>query len=203
MTYDELIRRLRARNALIVHFSHHSKMRDGGVFPADLHAVIANSRAWPLSCCVVWPGHKMSLPGSVGVVLRPRSLASIVGVGKSDIGSTTMADGSQGSLGDKLDDESFAKTFDVAEGDYNEWRMIESDVVGVYVENSSPRAKRHVELCDPDDGTLMGLDISAEPVALHEVVKSFPELPVLTKTTDGIMALKFPANTIYPWPPVG
>jgi len=202
MDYDELIRRLRARNALIVHFSHHAKMREGGVFPADLHAAIANSRAWPLSCCVVWPGHRMALPGSVGVVLRPRSLASVAGVGKSDIGSTTMADGSQGSLGERLSEESFAKTFDVAEGDYNEWRMIESDVVAVYVEGRPLRAKRHVRLLDPDSGAPLGLDVSAETVDLAEVVKAFPELPVLTMTHDGIMALSHPASTIYPWPSV-
>ena len=203
MDYDELIRRLRARNALIVHFSHHAKMREGGIFPADLHAAIANSRAWPLSCCVVWPGHKMSLPGSVGVVLRPRSIASIVGVGKSDIGSTTMADGSQGSLGEKLSEESFAKTFDVAEGDYNEWRMIESDVVAVYVTALPLLAKRHVEVRDPDDGTLMGLDISSEKVEFPAIVEAFPELPILTMTPTGIMALNYPANAIYPWPPMG
>ena len=49
----------------------------------------------------------------------------------------------------------------------------------------------------------MGHDISAEPVTLTEVVMAFPERSVLTKTTDRIMALNYPANGIYPWPTMG
>lgn len=59
MTDEELTKRLADRGAVVVHFSHISNMRDGGVFPLDLHDAIANKDAWPLSCSALWPGHGM------------------------------------------------------------------------------------------------------------------------------------------------
>lgn len=63
MTLDELQQGLADRNAAIVHFSHHADTRPGSYFPHDLKNAIANNDTWPLSCCVLWPGHQMNLPG--------------------------------------------------------------------------------------------------------------------------------------------
>jgi hypothetical protein len=65
MTDVELLDALLAREAMVVHFSHHANMRKYGVFPEDLRAAIANKDSWNLSCVVLWPGHRMALPGSI------------------------------------------------------------------------------------------------------------------------------------------
>ncbi len=58
---------------MMVHLSHHAKMREGCVFPDDLIAAIANKAAWALSR--VCPGHAMELPGSSGEVLKASGLS--------------------------------------------------------------------------------------------------------------------------------
>lgn len=199
MTYEDLIRNLRAKKALIVHFSHHAKMRQDGVFPADLHAAIANSRAWPLSCSVVWPGHGMPVVGSVGVVLHPRSLASVVGASNQDAGSMTLPDGTENGRGTALDANVLADTLNPPSGQYNEWRMRECDVIGIYVENLGEiLAKKTVVIEAPDiDPTS---EISAEPRTLTEVTTAFPELPIYTFQAGEIVAVRVPPSVVYPWP---
>jgi hypothetical protein len=46
MTIGELRTALGSRKALIVHMSHHLKMRGDGVFPDDLQQAIANKDRW-------------------------------------------------------------------------------------------------------------------------------------------------------------
>jgi hypothetical protein len=195
MTYDDLIGQLRARLALIVHFSHHANMREGGVFPDDLLAAIAHSRSWPLSCCVIWPAHEMSLPGSVGVILRPRSLASIIAVSSTDAGSLTFGDGSEGSLGSLLSQETFTATFEVPADDYNEWRIVDADAVGIYFEEPL-LAKKRKRL------TVEGIDlpemIAAGAITLDEVHRVFPDLPVMTRHHNRLVATNIPGKVIYP-----
>lgn len=201
MTYEDLIRRLRDRSALIVHFSHHANMRAGGVFPADLHAAALNSRLWPLSCCLVWPAHSMSLPGSVGLVLRPRSLASIVGVSSSDAGYATDRDGSELGAGQPLDDDTFKRSFQVPDGGYNEWRVRESEVVGIYVEGEGGKiyVKKQKLLNDPDTGLPLSQEVCFQSIPLTEVHDAFPDLPVYSRCGGEIIATKIPGSVLYPW----
>jgi hypothetical protein len=199
MTYEDLIRELRARKALIVHFSHHAKMRGEGTFPEDLHAAIASSRAWPLSCSVVWPGHRLALVGSVGVVLHPRSLSSIIGVRNDDGGSSTLPDGTENTACAPLDETGLKDTFEPPAGGYNEWRMRECDVIGVYVESSEglPLAKKRVTIEVPGQAPIH--DISAERRGINEVIDAFPELPIYTFAGSEIAAIRVPPSTVYPW----
>src|SRR5271165_353936 len=133
MTDAELLAALDERQAMIVHLSHYAKMREGGVFPDDLVAAIANKAAWTLSCVVLWPGHAMDLPGSIGVIFRPVSVANVVSVCADDAGAMQFPDGAEDSLGSRLSAETFGQTFAVRRGAYNEWRVKDCDVLGIFV----------------------------------------------------------------------
>ena len=99
MHLQMLLDALAQRNALIVHFSHRANMREGGVFPSDLQAAIANAERWTLSCCVVWPGHTMDLPGEVGLILLPTATEQILSVANTDSGSSELDCGEEVSGG--------------------------------------------------------------------------------------------------------
>lgn len=122
MTDAELREGLDKRRALIVHLSHFANMREGGVFPTDLTDAIAHRGTWSLSCVVVWPGHTVNLPGSIGVIFRPRSIANVLSVSNDNSGSQQLADGTELSGGQPLSRNTFEQTFQVAPGSYNEWR---------------------------------------------------------------------------------
>ena len=201
MVYDDLIRQLRDRQAFIVHFSHHANMRDGGVFPADLQAAALNSHLWPLSCCLVWPSHQMSLPGSIGLVLRPCSAASIIGISESDGGYSTMISGQELGGGDPLSHETFERSFSVPPGQYNEWRVRDCEVVGIYweAENGELHAKKRIIMQDPDTGTPLSEEIVSDPVQVSYVHECFPDLPVYTRCNGRIVASNIPISAIYPW----
>jgi len=196
MTYHQLVEQLRAKLALIVHFSHHSNMREGGVFPQDLLDAIANSREWPLSCCLVWPTHMMSLPGSVGVILRPRSFESIVAVRSTDAGSLTWQDKSEGSLGSPLTIDTFNESFQVAPDDYNEWRVKDSEAIGIYFENPPQVKKRRHPVSE--EGLDFGDLIAAEPISIDEIHTAFPSLPILTRHAGRLIATNVPGKVVYP-----
>jgi hypothetical protein len=196
MTYEDLIRQLRRRSALIVHFSHHSNMRQGGVFPADLHAAMANSRNWPLSCCVVWPRHRMQLPGSVGVVLLPRSLDSIVLMHFGDSGSMTIDGGEYGLGANQVTEEAVEHTFKVPPNErYNEWRVRESDAIGIYVEGR-PYVKKY-ETVKKEEHQIT--TITPQSISLQEIHDAFSELPIYSRHEERIVATNVPGNVVYPW----
>jgi hypothetical protein len=201
MVHDDLIRQLRDRQALIVHFSHHANMRDGGVFPADLQAAALNSHLWPLSCCLVWPTHQMSLPGSIGLVLRPCNATSIIGVSGSDGGYSTIAAGQELGGGDPLCQEAFDRSFSVPPGQYNEWRVRDCEVVGIYweTENGELHAKKRVVMRDPDTGAPLSEEIAIAPVSVSYVHECFPDLPAYTRSEGRIIASNVPFSAIYPW----
>ena len=137
ITFDEMWNELAQRQALIVHFSNHADMgRKEAYFPNDLQSAIKNYQNgphWPLSCSVLWPGHKMSPVGSVGLILEPQSINNILSVKKSDSGSMCFQDGSEGSLGDPLTKASLNSSFEVKQGDYNEWRVRGAKPVGIFI----------------------------------------------------------------------
>jgi hypothetical protein len=98
MNDDELARKLKERDAVVVHFSHHANMRGRGVFPVDMHEAIRNKDHWALSCSVLWPGYGMDPCGSVGVLFKPL-VASVLSVSNKDSGSWTTHDGIDQSAG--------------------------------------------------------------------------------------------------------
>ena len=183
MTDAELEDQLRNKRAVVVHFSHHSVINPHRpLFPGDLAQAIANRDKFTLSCSVVWPNHPMDLVGSVGVIFKPRC-ANVISVSNSDSGSMSMADGSDGSLGVPLTDQSFASTFQPV-GKYNEWRVQGAEVAGIFVANvNSILTKRTVEF------DVMGVKqtaVSAEATRLADIFDAFPAQQFFTMSINGL-----------------
>lgn len=133
MTHRELLAKLDARQALIVHFSAHAVMRDDLDYPTDLQQVLAEKEPWPLSCSVLTPGHYMDVTGSVGVILRPRTVEDVLSVHHDDAGAYDVAGANQ-SRGVALSDATFDTSIDdTVPGAYNEWRVRGARPVGIFV----------------------------------------------------------------------
>jgi hypothetical protein len=109
MTHQELLAKLDVRQALIVHFSAHAVMRDGLDYPTDLQQVLAEKEPWLLSCSVLTPDHHMNVTGSVGVILKPRTVADVLSVHHDDAGAYDVAGANQ-SRGAALSDATFDTT---------------------------------------------------------------------------------------------
>ena len=183
MTHAELLAKLRARQALIVHFSAHGVMRPGLDFPTDLQQVLAEKRTWPLSCSVLTPGHRMDVTGSVGVVLEPRSAADVLRVHHADAGAYDD-DGTNQSLGAALSDVSFDASIDgVVPGTYNEWRVRGAKPVGVFVLNPANILVRQTFIVPGPYG--QEEIVAAGRISLDEVRAAFPGQPIWTMASGG------------------
>ncbi len=186
MTDNELAKALADHKAAIVHFSHHANMREGGVFPIDLQNAISKCCQWPLSCCVVLPGHQMDLPGSVGVLFEPLA-KQVLSVLHDDSGSATLPNGDDISDGASLSKESFDNSLAVMPGRYNEWRLQCAKVIGIYVDNPSIiRVKQKQTLQTPLGPTQY---IAHVQVGLAFVKRCFPEQKFYTMSTCGLVEI--------------
>ena len=188
MELNALLTELAARKALIVHFSHRATMREGVVFPNDLRNAIAHKDCWTLSCCVVWPGHMMELPGEVGLVFLPTAIDQILSVAKTDSGSSQLVCGTELSGGMPLTPETFAETFQVDAGDYNEWRVRGAEPSAIFVVNPNKVwTKQRVTL--PSDDLYGGENVSEVLVPVDQIRAVFPTLRLITMTPDGPMTV--------------
>lgn len=187
MTDQDLSDYLVAKGAAVVHLSHHAVMDlMRPVFPEDLHRAIAKGDEFNLSCVVVWPGHSMPLPGSVGVIFKP-TCANVVSAANSDSGSTMLPDGSDGSAGFPLSPQTLASTFDVWIGDYNEWRVRGAEVVGIFVAdplniNVKKKAVQHV---DGQEFKFVGI----ATITLDEVFSAFLHHSIFTMGSTGLVEI--------------
>ena len=137
MTYDELIDELVARKVLIVHCSRPGKADlgpDGLLFPCDLHNAIdiCANQGKELCCSVIWPGHVETF-GDVGIILKPRSTASVTSICTTDGG--TWFDPRVGKRlggGDPFSSQTVIDTFMKATT-YNEWNVRDADTIGIFV----------------------------------------------------------------------
>lgn len=185
-----LTERLAARGAVVVHFSHHANMREGGVFPKDMHDAIAHKDEWPLSCSVLWPSHGMDPCGSVGVMFEP-DVGSVLSVSNTDAGSWITPDGTDQSGGEPLTAESFEKTFQKV-GAYNEWRVRGAKVAGIFVHDiRSIGVKKQLDIPGLPSGELLR-EIALTFIELSEVFDAFPDLPIFTMTRSGMEELVRP-----------
>jgi hypothetical protein len=182
-----LLSRLREKRALIVHFSHHQNMREGGVFPDDLVAAIKHKDDWALSCSVIWPGHNMSPVGSVGVIFEPASVGNILSVCNADSGSSSLGNGEDGSLGHPLSSSAFENSFCVEDYEYNEWRLCGATAKGIFVtDTTNIYVKREISVNHPY-GSGVIKTIAAERISFGEVSRLAQtlNLPVYTMGADG------------------
>jgi hypothetical protein len=183
MTYEDLLAKLAARKALIVHFSAHAVMREGLDFPTDLLQILEGNQPWPLSCSVLTPAHKMDVTGSVGVVLEPRTAEDVLRVHHTDAGAYDVA-GSNESLGAPLSDASFDASIDrVAPGDYNEWRVRGARPVGIFVLDPTNILVRQKYAFEGPDGPAEV--VAPLPISLDAVRAMFSGQPIWTMTPDG------------------
>jgi hypothetical protein len=136
----KLIATLKRRKALIVHCSRPGKGNedpDALMFPDDLKAAMdgAAQRTGGLSCSLAWPDHCRTF-GSVGIILRPRSIASITEICVEDAGSerdkVTGRRTSRGATGKPFSAEAVQETF-VHVKSYNEWIVDDADTIGIFV----------------------------------------------------------------------
>jgi hypothetical protein len=183
MTYDDLLARLKARQALIVHFSHHAAMRGDLVYPTDLQQVLAEREMWPLSCSVLTPGHRMVVVGSIGVVLEPRTAQDVLRVYHGDAGA--YAEGNENySLGELLSCASFDASLDeVVPGTYNEWRVRGAKPLGLFVENPANIEVRQLIQYEGPWGT--ETTIAPVRISLAAVRTTFPDEPIWTMEPNG------------------
>jgi len=190
MTDQELTDFLEAKGAVVVHLAHHAVMDPNRpIWPEDMRQAIARRADFNLSCVVAWPGHAMSLPGSVGVIFRP-DCAHVISAAGSDSGSTMLPDGSDGSAGLPLTPDSLAATFAVAPGSYNEWRVCGADVVGIFIADpTNIYVKKAVRL---SAGGVEFDDVAATRISIDEVVAEFPKLSVFTLSTAGLVEIRRP-----------
>jgi hypothetical protein len=184
MTDKDLCDFLSAKGAAVVHLSHHAVMNPTRpIWPEDMRRAVAQKDKFNLSCVVVWPGHSMSLPGSVGVIFKP-TCATVISAACSDSGSTMLPDGSDGSAGLPLSLETLASTFDVKIGGYNEWRVNGAEVVGIFVADPSNIEVKKEVVIDLDGCEFKA--IGATSIALSEVFAAFPHDTVFTMGPSGL-----------------
>ncbi|WP_253515343.1 hypothetical protein [Methylorubrum extorquens] len=187
MGHEELLAKLEARQALIVHFSHRAAMRGDLVYPTDLHQVLAEREAWALSCSVLTPGHSMDVVGSVGVVLEPRTAEDVLRVHHDDAGAFEVGMESL-SMGKALSDASFDESIDlVVPGSYNEWRVRGAAPKGLFVVNPAVIMVRQEISFEGPDGPMT--TIGEVPISLDAVRATFPGWPIWTMTSAGPQVL--------------
>lgn len=187
MTKDELVELLTSRKALIVHCSRPGKGDEGVgglLFPDDLRNAIniCANQGKELSCSLVWPAHTHTY-GAVGIILTPRSTASIASLSPDDSGTTyDPITGKRTGAGVPFSrhavDETFAKA-----SDYNEWTITDADTVGIFVNLAEDLVVAKVipfteipgyDPSMPDTGPTVGL----VRLRLEDVIAAFPGLPV-------------------------
>ena len=166
----------------VVHFSHHARMNHEVQFPADLHHALETWQSEPRSCCALWPGHAMDLPGSVGVIYRP-SLSNVISVLSTDSASS-YHHGQEGSLGDVPSEDSLARSLnEVQSHDYNEWRLLGVPPMGIFVADTSRIfAKKWVTPTVPEELASVEIEpvLACVRLELDDVVAEFSNYDIYT-----------------------
>ena len=212
MTYQDLIAQLSQRKAIIVHCSPLGKALGDLLFPSDLKnaAQICAVESKELCCSVIWPSHVRTW-GAVGIILRPRSTASIRSVSPIDAGSGyDRATGIRTGGGVPFTEEAVNDTFDNT-ADYNEWTVTDADTVGVFVNFNEPLAATTIVDATEIPGyrpemseVLCGPQAGERLITIEEIISEFAPLPVYTYRDGELVRLdaEVPSNAsmldLYP-----
>lgn len=176
---------LRGRQVTVVHFSCYGLMGHRVTFPADLIHALSTIKQETRSCCAIYPNHAMDLPGSVGVIFRPK-YSQVLSVCSIDSGSSECQ-GKEGSMGSTPDEATILESLRVPRGMYNEWRILGAASVGIFVSNPE-----HI-LVKQELTLAVGLErfteIGCAVISLKAVKDCFPGLPVYTMGDDGLEML--------------
>lgn len=201
MTDAEFLAELAEREALIVHCSRPGKGDEGIgglMFPCDLKNAIdiCANKSTELCCSVIWPGHVETF-GGVGIVMKPRSTASVTSICTTDSGSrVNPATGKRTSAGSPFCRQAVMDTFTRATS-YNEWNVENADTIGIFLHPSEPwEVGRRVPITkvpgyDPAMANLFPNEevVSSVLLNLQSVTSHFPNLPIYSLTTSGIIRL--------------
>jgi hypothetical protein len=197
MNNAELLAELQTRKALIVHCSRTGKGDEaiGGLFyPDDLRNAITICAAGTELCCsVIWPDHLETF-GPVGIILKPRSTASITSICHQDSGSRFDPKiCKRVSAGAPFSKEAVLGTFDNAT-DYNEWNVKDADTVGIFVHPKQQwDVARLCKLSDhPNYDPAMGDQKVIGAVRINEahIVADFPSLPIYSISQGEIVRVE-------------
>lgn len=196
MGVAKLLAELTDRKALIVHCSRIGKGDEGAdalLFPDDMKEAIrlCNVEKKEICCSVIWPDHIKTF-GDIGIVLKPRSTASVTMICTVDGGTyTDPSTGRRVGAGDPFSQQGVVDTFKSSTG-YNEWNIDDADTVGIFVKNPSFSATvaawiDPTQLAEYDP--VMGEDhfIGSYIVKFKEIAAAFPSLPILTLWNGAIV----------------
>ena len=189
MNFEDLIAKLKQQRALIVHCSRPGqgdKSPGTPLFPEDLLKAmkICAEQNKELCCSVIWPEHIETF-GDVGIVLKPRSTASVTMICTTDGGA--HIDRNTGRLvgsGLPFGSQAVADTFANATK-YNEWNVQYADTIGVFVKSRN-QPLEVATLTDPTQ--LHGYDpilgtnkfVGSRYVEISEIAIHFPRIPIYT-----------------------
>ncbi len=180
------------RRVAVVHFSHHEVMDHKVQFPDDLNHALMTWESEPRSCCALWPSHNMDLPGSVGVIYRPR-LEHVLSVYNTDSGSS-YHHGQEGSLGEDPSEDSLARSLDeVPTDEYNEWRLRGAPPMGIFVADTSHICvKQWVTPNVPEElvSTENNPVLCRVPFRLDGVLAAFPNHCIYTLDKEGLVLVR-------------
>ena len=188
MTLDDILDALRNHDALLIHCSRPGRGQepDEMVYPDDLRKAIKilDEGQGALCCSVVWPQHTAAF-GTVGIVIRPRSAASILGVVTGDGGTTYDAETRVRSLGRTvpLTLQNLSLTFTPTD-EHNEWLVENADCVGIYFINGEyAQVSERVGAPGPDGR----YETQLRNLTMADVKRDFPGLPIFCITGGGVV----------------
>lgn len=198
MRDGELLAELATHSALIVHCSRPGKADEGlkGLFfPRDLQKAshICAVENKELCCSVIWPRHVKTF-GSVGIVLKPRSVSSITSICTIDGGTyLDPITGKRVGAGLPFSKQGVLDTFSKAT-DYNEWNVQAAETIGIFVHPADPLevakkfSLKEIPGYDPSMGD--GEEVGTVVIDHREVAAQFPTLPIYTLSNLGIARLE-------------
>lgn len=175
---------------------------DGKLFPEDLrHAItICANEHRELSCSLVWPAHVKTF-GAIGLILRPRSTASISSISPHDSGTSFDDAGKREGSGVPFSRQAVDETFANSE-DYNEWTVTDADTIGIFVNlYQSLEVAQKIPFADVPgyDSSMgdLGSTIGPVRITLKDVIAAFPDLPVYGFAGTEIVKIGIDAATLY------
>lgn len=206
MTKDELLELLKVRKALIVHCSRPGKADEGTeglFFPNDLMNAteICANQGKELSCSLIWPAHTHTY-GAIGIILNPRSTASIASISPGDAGTSyDLVTGKRTGAGVPFSRHAVEETFAKA-SDYNEWTVTDADTVGIFVNLTEDLAVAKVtpltEIPGYDPSMAdVGPIVGQVRLVLADVIAAFPGLPVYGFLGTEIIQIGIDAAQFY------
>lgn len=173
------------RGVVIVHFSHFYAMGHDVEFPDDLEHAITFYQSETRSCCALWPGHNMELPGDVGVIFKP-TFEQVLSVLADDSGSSDF-EGAENSGGHAPSEQTILESFNVLAGSYNEWRVRGAEPVGIFVANTNKiLVKRKQQILHNGEALEV---INRINIEILSVFGAFPKMSTFTMTAEKLVCL--------------